>query len=82
MSSCFASGLNKFGHQRNLEVRWIPNLNIKELKYLKDQVKESLGIVYETKKKHGNVNGDQNLTGATFWQLWHLMLRKELTELW
>jgi hypothetical protein len=41
------------------------NLNTKELEYLKDQVKEFLGIVYQTKKKHGNVNGDQNLMGAT-----------------
>jgi hypothetical protein len=40
-------------------------LNIKELEYIKDQVKEFLGIVYETKKKHGNVNGEQNVMGAT-----------------
>jgi hypothetical protein len=35
------------------------------LEYFKDQVKEFLSTVYETKKKHGNVNGDQNLMGAT-----------------
>jgi hypothetical protein len=41
------------------------NSNKKKVEYLKDQVKAFLGIVYETKKKHGNVNGDQNLMGAT-----------------
>ena len=30
-----------------------------------DQVNEFLSTVYETKKKHGNVIGDQNLMGAT-----------------
>jgi hypothetical protein len=41
------------------------NSKIKEVEDFKDQVKEFLSIVYETKLKHGNVDGDQNQMGAT-----------------
>jgi hypothetical protein len=41
------------------------------VEHLKDQVKEILSIVlFETKLKHDNVNGDQNLMGGPLVAAW------------